>query len=94
MTCIHTLRAAITRDAANGQPTGLRPRMAIPSQSGPSGPAPITENGPTPDGAPGITPDLTARAMTMCNRDRIAADRYLALHQALASRIYSGTRHD
>ena len=61
MTCIHTLRAAITRDAANGQPTGLRPRMAIPSQIVPSGPVPITETGPTPDGAPSITPDLTAR---------------------------------
>ena len=38
--------------------------------------------------------DLTARAMTMCNRDRIAADRYLEIHQVLASRIYSGVAHD
>ena len=94
MTCIHTLRAAITRDAANGEPTGLRPRMAIPSQSGPCGLVSGIETGPRPAGAPSITPDLTARAMTMCNKDRRAADRYLAKHQTLASRIYSGVAHD
>ena len=90
MICLHTLRAAISRDAQNGPPTGSQPRMAIPSQSGPSGPVPGTETGPRADGAPSITPDLTARALTMCNRDRIAADLYLAMHQTLASRIYSG----
>ena len=90
MICLHTLRAAISRDAQNGQPTDSQPRMAIPSQSGPCGLVSGTETGPRPDGAPSITPDLTARAMTMCNRDRIAADLYLAMHQTLASRIYSG----
>ena len=90
MICLHTLRAAISKDAQNGQPTGSQPRTAIPSQSGLCGPALGTETGPRPDGAPSITPDLTARAMTMCNRDRIAADLYLAMHQTLASRIYSG----
>ena len=94
MICLHTLRAAISKDAQNGQPTGSQPRMAIPSQSGPCGLVSGTETGPRPDGAPSITPDLTARAMTMCNRDRIAADRYLAMHQTLASRIYSGVAHD
>ena len=94
MICLPTLRAAISKDAANGQPTGSQPRMAIPSQSGPCGLVPGIETGPRPAGAPSITPDLTARTMTMCNKDRRAADRYLAKHQTLASRIYSGVAHD
>lgn len=94
MTCLHTLRAAISKRAPTGAATAMTLPQVNRSQSDRSAPASLTETGPRPDGAPGITPDLTARAMTMCNRDRIAADRYLAVHQALASRIYSGGSHD
>ena len=75
----------IVRHAAS---SALRPQPDTPSHHAPYGPVPRIAIGPRPAGARNI--DLTARAVTQCNRDRQAVQRYLATHQALARAIYSG----
>lgn len=62
--------------------------MASRDPAAPYGPVTRTVNGLLHAGARNI--DLTARAVTMANRDRAAARAYLAKHQALANEIYSG----
>jgi hypothetical protein len=52
-----------------------------------SGPAPITSPKSKPSGGPCI--DLTARAMSLHNRNRAAARRYLERHARLIREIYS-----
>ncbi|SFX48706.1 hypothetical protein SAMN04244548_01209 [Paracoccus pantotrophus] len=39
-----------------------------------------------PDGSKPTTPDLTARAVRVSNRNKAAAQRYLRLHQILANK--------
>ena len=79
----------IVRHAAS---TASQPRTDTPSPAAPYGPVPRIAIGPRPAGARNI--DLTARAVTQCNRDRQAVQRYLATHQALARAIYSEAAHD
>lgn len=85
MTCaIPENTHAIIRHAPHGAVTASLPRL-VTSEPAPYGPAPIIAHGPRTAGGRNSIPDLTARALTMCNRDRVAAQRYLALHQILAN---------
>lgn len=80
--------SATTLVVRHGAVSASQPQPGTPSHHAPYGPAPRIAIGPRPAGARNI--DLTARAVTQCNRDRQAVQRYLATHQALASEIYSG----
>lgn len=41
---------------------------------------------PKPDGAKSIQPDLTARAVRVCNRDPALIERYMRVHRILANK--------
>ena len=91
MTC-PTNTPATPRIVRHAASTASQPLTDTPSLHAPYGPVPRIAIGPRPAGARNI--DLTARAVTQCNRDRQAVQRYLATHQALARAIYSGEAHD
>lgn len=48
--------------------------------------AQTTKIGPDRDGIANTTPDLTARAVRVCNRDPALIERYLRVHQILANK--------
>lgn len=83
---------ATTQIVRHGQPEAGKPRRVIPEYPGPFVHVPGTGNGQRPAGSQN-TPDLTMRAMRLGNRKPEAVKRYLAKHQALASRIYLGVRN-
>lgn len=74
----------VVRHAAS---TASPPPTDTPSHAGPYGPVPRIANGQSNVGGRSI--DLTARAMSLHNRNRAGAMRYLATHQALAKEFYS-----
>lgn len=67
--------------------TASRPLTDTPSHHAPFGPVPRIAIGPRIAGARNI--DLTARAVTQCNRDPRLIQRYLATHEALTKPTYS-----
>lgn len=79
--------SAATQVVRHAASSALRHQPDTPSQHAPYGPVPRIAIGPRLAGAQNI--DLTAQAVTQCNRERQAVQRYLATHQALARAIYS-----
>lgn len=72
-------------DAAPRRPTALARLSAI-LTGAVSGPAENTSMPPESGTGQRITPDLTARAVRVCNRDPALIERYLRVHQILANK--------
>ena len=82
-----TWRAPLTpaADAAPRRPTVLARLSAILTGAA-SGPAESMSMPPENGTAKSIQPDLTARAVRVCNRDPALIERYLRVHQILANK--------
>lgn len=78
MTC-----AATTQDAPVSAASAGRLHLTIPARNARSVPAATTANGRKRGGKKNTMPDLTARAIRLCNRNKEATARYLAVHAIL-----------
>lgn len=87
MTC-HSYIGVTMTDAAYGEPTASAylPDMHSPRAGSMSVPRIVSGQRIA---APRTLPDLTARAVRVCNRNKAETARYLELHRTLASRICS-----
>lgn len=78
--------AAIIPAAIRGKPVAGTPPTGMKNPRAPSCPAQSTRNGPGLVGKASSAPDLTARAVRVCNRDPALIERYLRVHQILGNK--------